>query len=209
MGLEAIHFGQVEIMDDWDNSHRHWRDMMKKIRDYATKNARRHMVLTDAHVPSGGIVHNGKLMFDLHSFPSRPKSVKGQPHKAILEKGFSDSIYGRSKGGLTPSGWKCESLPYIVEIDNFGVSDHPGVYRESDKIHVWGWDEINWFIKQPELYRNEWLEYAYKWVRDTDENGYFQLPLRRFEHYSASMMTTKVMRQEDTIKKIWEMSDNL
>ena len=182
---------------------------MKKIRDYATKNARRHMVLTDAHVPSGGIVHKGKLMFDLHSFPSRPKSVKGQPHRAILEKGFSDSIYGRSKGGLTPSGWKCESLPYIVEIDNFGVSDHPGEYRESDKIHVWGWDEINWFIKQPELYRNEWLEYAYKWVRDTDENGYFQLPLRRFEHYSASMMTKKGMRQEEMIKKIWEMSDNL
>ena len=204
MGIEAIHFGQVEIMDDWDRSHRHWRDMMQKIRDYATKNARRHMVLTDAHVPSGGIVHKGKLMFDLHSFPSRPKSVKGQPYKAILEKGFSDSIYGRSKGGITPSGWKCESLPYIVEIDNFGVSKHPGEFREDDKIHVWGWDEINWFIKQPEDYRNEWLKYAYQWVRKTDKNGYFQLPLRRFEHYSASMMTKKGMRQEDTIKGIWE-----
>ena len=209
MGIEAIHFGQVEIMDDWDRSHRHWRDMMQKIRDYATKNARRHMVLTDAHVPSGGIVHKGKLMFDLHSFPSRPKSVKGQPYKAILEKGFSDSIYGRSKGGITPSGWKCESLPYIVEIDNFGVSKHPGEFREDDKIHVWGWDEINWFIKQPEDYRNEWLKYAYQWVRKTDKNGYFQLPLRRFEHYSASMMTKKGMRQEDTIKGIWENADSL
>ena len=209
MGVEAIHFGQVEIMDDWDRSHRHWRDMMQKIRDYATKNARRHMVLTDAHVPSGGIVHKGKLMFDLHSFPSRPKSVKGQPYKAILEKGFSDSIYGRSKGGITPSGWKCESLPYIVEIDNFGVSKHPGEFREDDKIHVWGWDEINWFIKQPEDYRNEWLKYAYEWVRKTDKNGYFQLPLRRFEHYSASMMTKKGMRQEDTIKGIWENADSL
>ena len=48
---------------------------------------------------SGGIVHDGNLMFDLHSFPSRPKSVKGKPYTAILEKGFSDSIYGRSKGG--------------------------------------------------------------------------------------------------------------
>ena len=209
MGIEAIHFGQVEIMDDWDRSHRHWRDIMKRIRDYAKKNARRHIVLSDAHVPSGGIVHDGNLMFDLHSFPSRPKSVKGKPYKAILEKGFSDSIYGRSKGGVTPSGWKCEALPYIVEIDNFGVSDHPGQYRESDKIHVWGWDEINWFIKQPEGYRNEWLEYAYNWVRKTDKNGYFQLPLRRFEHYSASMMTKKGMRQEDTIKGIWENADPL
>ena len=209
MGIEAIHFGQVEIMDDWDRSHRHWRDIMKRIRDYAKKNARRHIVISDAHVPSGGIVHDGNLMFDLHSFPSRPKSVKGKPYKAILEKGFSDSIYGRSKGGVTPSGWKCEALPYIVEIDNFGVSDHPGQYRESDKIHVWGWDEINWFIKQPEGYRNEWLEYAYNWVRKTDKNGYFQLPLRRFEHYSASMMTKKGMRQEDTIKGIWESADSL
>ena len=209
MGIEAIHFGQVEIMDDWDRSHRHWRDIMKRIRDYAKKNARRHIVISDAHVPSGGIVHDGNLMFDLHSFPSRPKSVKGKPYKAILEKGFSDSIYGRSKGGVTPSGWKCEALPYIVEIDNFGVSDHPGQYRESDKIHVWGWDEINWFIKQPEDYRNEWLKYAYEWVRKTDKNGYFQLPLRRFEHYSASMMTKKGMRQEDTIKGIWESADSL
>ena len=128
MGIEAIHFGQVEIMDDWDRSHRHWRDIMKRIRDYAKKNARRHIVLSDAHVPSGGIVHDGNLMFDLHSFPSRPKSVKGKPYKAILEKGFSDSIYGRSKGGVTPSGWKCEALPYIVEIDNFGVSDHCLLY---------------------------------------------------------------------------------
>ena len=121
-------------------------------------------------------------MFDLHSFPSRPKSVKGKPHQAILEKGFSDSIYGRSAGGRTPSGWSCKALPYIVEIDNFGSSDHPGQYRESDRIHVWGWDEIGWFIKLPETYRNEWLEYAYKWVRETDPNGFFQLPLRRFEH---------------------------
>jgi hypothetical protein len=203
MGLEAIHFGQVEIMDDRDKDHVHWRDMMARLRIYAKKHARRHMVLCDAHVPKGGIVHDGELMFDLHSFPSRPKSVKGKPYQAILEKGFSDSIYGRSVGGRTPSGWSCEALPYIVEIDNFGSSDHPGQYRESDRLHVWGWDEIGWFIKQPEAYRNEWLEYAYQWVRETDPNGFFQLPLRRFEHYTASMTPPKGQRQEGTIKAIW------
>ena len=194
-------------MDDRDMSHIHWRDMMARIRSYAKSNARRNLILCDAHVPSGGIVHNGKLMFDLHSFPSRPKSLKGQPHKAILEKGFSDSIYGRSAGGTTPSGWACESLPYIVEIDNFGNSDHAGKFSESDKIHVWGWDEINWFINQSESYRNKWLEYAYNWVRVNDSNGFFQLPLRRFQHYSASMTPPKGKRQEDTIKKIWQNLD--
>ena len=203
MGLEAIHFGQVEIMDDRDRDHAHWRDMIKRIRKYAGKYARRHFVLADAHTPSGGIVHKGELMFDFHSFPSRPKSVKGKPHQAVLEKGFSDSIYGRSKGGRTPSGWSCNALPYIVELDNFGSSDHAGEYRATDKIHVWGWDEIGWFTKQSEKYRNEWLRYAYNWVRKTDPNGYFQLPLRRFQHYTASMKSSKGQRQEESIKAIW------
>lgn len=203
MGLEAIHFGQVEIMDDRDRDHAHWREMIKRIRKYAGKYARRHFVLADAHTPSGGIVHKGELMFDFHSFPSRPKSVKGKPHQAVLEKGFSDSIYGRSKGGRTPSGWSCNALPYIVELDNFGSSDHAGEYRATDKIHVWGWDEIGWFTKQSEKDRNEWLRYAYNWVRKTDPNGYFQLPLRRFQHYTASMKSSKGQRQEESIKAIW------
>jgi hypothetical protein len=206
IGVEALHFGQVGIMDDADPGHKHWLEMLGRVRRYAKKNARRHMVICDAHVPSGGIVHDGKLMFDLHSFPSRPKCVADEPYKAILKKGFSDSIYGRSAGGVTPSGWACESLPYIVEIDNFGTSDHPGECRETDRFHVWGWDEITWFANQPEAYRNEWLLYAYNWVRETDPAGYFQLPLRRFEHYSASMITGK--RQESTIKAIWEGDDD-
>ena len=207
MGIEAIHIGQVALMDDWDKGHRHWRELLDRIRKYGNMHARRNLVLIDAHVPGGGIVYAGKLLFDLHSFPSRPKSVSGKPYQAVLEKGFSDAIYGRSRGGITPSGWKCESLPYMVEIDNFGSSDHPGEYREGDKIHVWGWDEINWFIKQPEAYRNEWLEYAYNWVRRTDPNGYFQLPLRRFEHYTASMTPPKGMRQEETIRRIWDSAE--
>jgi hypothetical protein len=40
-------------------------------------------------------------------------------------------------------------------------------------------------------------------MRDTDPNGFFQLPLRRFEHYSASMTPPRGMRQEETIKAIW------
>ena len=203
LGLEGIHIGQVALMDDWDRDHRHWRDLLSRIRAYARVKARRHLVLIDAHVPSGGIVHEGNLMFDFHSFPCRPKALAGKPYEAVLEKGYSDSIYGRSKGGLTPSGWQCASLPYIVEIDNFGPSDHAGEYRSGAPIHVWGWDEINWFMKQPEGYRNDWLRYAYRWVRKNDPNGFFQLPLRRFEHYSASMNPPRGKRQEETIKAIW------
>lgn len=85
--------------------------------------------------------------------------------------------------------------------------DHPEFEPQIDVIRqsvlVWSWDEIGWFGKQPEAYRNQWLEYAYAWVRKTDANGFFQLPMRRFEHYSASMMPPKGQRQEETIKAIW------
>jgi len=79
----------------------------------------------------------------------------------------------------------------------------PDEYRSSDRFHVWGWDGSGWFIKQPEAYRNQWLEYAYGWVRKTDPNRFSQLPLRRFEHYSGSMTPPKGQRQEGTIKAIW------
>ena len=57
VGIEAIHFGQVEIMDDRDPDHAHWRDLLARVRSYASRHARRRFLLTDAHVPSGGIVN--------------------------------------------------------------------------------------------------------------------------------------------------------
>jgi hypothetical protein len=38
----------------------------------------------------------------------RPKDVIGSPEKCILEMGYGDTIWGRSAGGVTPSGWSCE-----------------------------------------------------------------------------------------------------
>ena len=117
------------------------------------------MVICDSHVPSGGLVRDGRLLMDFHSFPLRIKEVPDRPQEAILQVGFSDSIYGRSKGGLTVSGWKCEHLPYLVEIDNWGASGHPGQARQGG-IWVWGYDEITWFAHQPGGYRADWLGYA-------------------------------------------------
>ena len=83
------------------------------------------------------------------------------------------SIFNRSKGGITPSGWSCEHLPYVVEFDNFGRSN-PG--KPSRSPFIWGWDEITWFALLPEAERNDWLRYAYQWVKDTDPNGHLQMP---------------------------------
>lgn len=213
IGVEAIHFGQVEIMDDRDPEHLHWRDMMNRIRQYAKKHARRHMVICDAHIPSGGIVHDDKLMFDFHSFPLRIDEVLDSPQHGVLKMGYLDSIFGRSKGGITPSGWKCKSLPFIVELDNFGRSGREG--QNIGRHWIWGYDEICWFAHQSEEYRNQWLCYAWNWVRKHDPNGHLQMPGSRvlaapvgkiswYWANTASKTVPNGFNQEETIKAIWK-----
>ena len=176
-GFEAIHYGQVEIMNGNDPDSTHWSQVFALSRAYAAKHARRHMLICDAHVPDGGLVKDGHLLLDFHAFPLRIMEVPDKPEDAILKVGFSDGIYNRSKGGITPSGWRCDHLPYLVEFDNYGVSKHPG----QSGVHgggnwIWGYDEITWFAHQSKQYRAEWLRYAWHWVRTTDPNGYLEMP---------------------------------
>jgi len=222
IGMEAIHFGQLELVGRNDPERKHWWDLIQRVRNYASKHARRHWVICDAHVPGGGAVLNGKLLLDFHSFPLRPKEVAGDPQKAVLEVGFLDSIYGRSKGGISPSGWACEHLPYLVELDNWGASKFGGKQSQTPKptIWIWGYDEISWFAHQPESYRNEWLWYAWNWLREHDTNGFLQMPGSRVLHdgpvtedgkkiwwYFANMKSKACpegFNQELTIKDIWQ-----
>lgn len=175
LGCEAIHLGQTELMNHNDRDLAHYAEVLALIRSHAASHARRHMVLLDSHVPSGGLVRDGRLLLDFHSFPLRIKEVSDKPQEAILELGFSDGIYGRSKGGKTFSGWECEHLPYLVEIDNWGASRQPGE-AGAGGIWVWGYDEITWFAHQSREYRADWLRYAWDWVRRTDPNGLLQMP---------------------------------
>jgi pimeloyl-ACP methyl ester carboxylesterase len=175
LGIEAIHFGQTELMNGNDRDLAHYSQVLALIRSYASGHARRHMLLCDSHVPSGGLLRDGQLLMDFHSFPLRIKEQPDKPQEAILEVGFSDGIYGRSKGGMTSSGWSCEHLPYLVEIDNWGASRNPGQAKQGG-IWIWGYDEITWFAHQGERYRSDWLRYASDWVRKTDPAGHLQMP---------------------------------
>ena len=213
-GIEALHLGQVELMNRRDQDFTHWAQVLDLIHEYGRKHARRHWVLCDAHVPCGGLLLGDRLLLDFHSFPLRIKEVPERPQQGILEVGFTDAIYGRSRGGITPSGWRCDHLPYLVEVDNWGGSDRPGQPGVGG-CWVWGYDEMSWFAHQPEDYRNEWLRYAWKWVRDHDPAGYLQMPGSRIVHspidgkhwYFANMpsdATPDGFGQEDTIRQIWE-----
>ena len=212
-GCEALHFGQAELMNRHDPKSEHWSELLDAVRRYAKKKARRHFVLCDAHVPRGGLVRDGKLLFDLHTFPLRIEELPDKPQQAQLRVGDTDAIYRRSKGGVTPSGWRCDHLPYLVEFDNYGRSRQPG-QPAMGQFWVWGWDEITWFSQQPESYRNDWLRYAWNWVRTHDSAGYVQMPgyrclsgttngKRWYFVNRPSAATPDGYGQEEIIRTIW------
>lgn len=213
VGCEALHIGQMELMDMNDPDLAHWEEIIASIRKYAARYARRHFVVCDAHVPSGGLVRNGKLLLDFHSFPLRIEEAGSNPLHGALRMGFVDGIYGRSKGGITPSGWPTDHLPCLVEFDNYGASEKPGVGGQGH-FWVWGWDEITWFAQLPEAARNAWLWYAWKWVRESDPNAYLEMPgsrnlsaspnKRRWYFANRQSKATPLgSGQEDTIRQIW------
>jgi hypothetical protein len=215
IGCEAIHFGQVEIMNKNDRDNARWEHLLSLVRAHAARRARHHMVLCNGHVPSGGLLRAGRPLLDFHAFPLRVMETPEKPQEAILKVGFSDGIYGHSKGGLTFSGWTCDHLPYLVELDNYGVSRHPGEPNAKGEFNwVWGYDEISWFANQSQSYRSNWLQYAWSWVRQTDTNAFLEMPGSRTETsplnhkrwYFANKPSPAVpdgLGDEEAIRAIW------
>lgn len=213
VGFEAIHWGQVTLMAMNDPELHHWQGILEMIRNYAAKNARRNYVLSDSHAPGGGFKVGEDLLFDFHSFPLRIKEDTTQNMGGKLEVDYQDAIYNKSLGGITPSGWETASLPYLVEFDNYGISSDPG-NTVSDSHFVWGYDEISWFSLKPDKEKKEWLEYAFNWVRETDANGYLQIPTCRvvvdgvserhkFKANKRSEVCTEGNALEEKIKELW------
>jgi len=215
-GYEAIHFGQLGLIGAGDDNLAHWKDLLDRVRAYGATHARRHYVLFDAHVVVQKVTPavDGQMLLDFLSFPLRPKEAAGDPQKAVLEMGHADTVYGRSPGGIHPSGWRCDHMPYLVEFDQCHASGKEGQPGLGPPF-VWGYEEAAWFAKQPHPYRNQWLEYAQDWLRQNDPNGHLQMPgsvptavkLKNTRWYRANTPTNAVPEgygQEITIKNIWK-----
>lgn len=213
IGCEALHLGQESLIGMNDPDRSFWESTLSKIREYASKHARRHWVLMDAHVPHGGMVKDGKSMIDFNSFPLRIKEIPEKPYKSKLQVNYLDALYKKSKGCISPSGWKCESLPFLAEFDNYGRGKSPNV-ADTTSHFVWGWDEISWLSLQPESYRNSWIEYAFNWIKENDPNGHLEMPGYRMiscpnetgGYYRANTLSKACpigYSQEETIKSLW------
>ena len=197
-GCEAIHFGQVWLIGalDKDKNWETWRKLVMKVREYAKIHARRGYVICDAHC-HGIITADNHSVFDFNSFPIRLKETENESckYKCIAEENYSDSIFGKSKGGIHPSGYISDPLPFLVEFDNFGVSKTPGEFTpDLDNIYAWGYDEITWFSLQPKEYRAEFLRYISDWVNSRYPEGWVQMPSRRMTTYSWDRANGKRQR---------------
>jgi len=178
--VEAIHLGQVNLMTMYDNNLAGWCKMMGVIRHYAGFHARRQFVLLDAH--TYGKYCNGRLAFDFHSFPVRPDDTSGTRSKGNALAGVRvhepHSIYGNSLGGTTYMGWSTYSLPYLVELDNYGVSEfHAGQHtgpNGPDSWLTWGRDEISWFAVQSNNFRKYVQQYFWFETKCIDSAAFFQ-----------------------------------
>lgn len=224
IGCEAFHLGQIELMGMNDPDRIWWIKLIDKIRDFAAQHSRRKWVILDAHTPKGGMVKDGKSLIDFNSFPMRICAIptetpwkEGDVQPAELQVNHLDAIYLKSKGCITPSGWACEHLPYLVEIDNYGKEELVNV-ADTTSYFPWGWDEISWFAKQPESYRNEWLRYAWEWMKKTDPAGHIEMPGIRdiccpnqtqnlYRANTRSKNSPFGYSQEETIKAIWNGHD--
>jgi len=217
IGIEAFHLGQVELIGQDDPDKTHYKEILDKIRDYAKKNARRRYIVLDGHTPFHGFIKDGVSLLDFNSFPLRIKEVADKPMEGVLEVGHSDGIFGKSKGAISPSGWKAESMPYLVEFDNFGFRRNPPPGEAVIEDHFcWGYDDITWFALQDEEYRNKWLWYAFDWIKKTDPNGHLQMCVIRMIYHPENEKTYRSyfantnsvacpvgFSQEETIKEIW------
>lgn len=213
IGVEALHCGQVMLMSsmgDATNGYAGYRNLFSKIREAAKTKAARGTILLDAHLPNGGIVIDGGHLFDFVSFPLRAKEITGVFPQAELKKGFNDCVIGYTQSGVTPSGWYCDRLPYILEFDNFGISEI-GDPSLSDAF-VWGYDEISWFSILDDVYARQWLEYAVDYLYQTDPVGYIQMPGSRvsvggknriYKCNTQSDACPTGRSMEETIREIW------
>lgn len=182
-GFECLHMGQVHLIGADDAGFDCWTKVMNMIRSYAAQHARRRFVLLNAHT-HGITGSDGMLLFDFHRFPIRGvtpltetghKPAEDNPQRIILKKGYSDSLFGRSKGGTTHSGWTTDMLVYLVELDNY-CGHEPEKIDKAD-AQWWGYDEISWFANQPLWYRRLWLDYAYTWIKEIDAGqGRLEMP---------------------------------
>jgi hypothetical protein len=211
-GSKRFTSGQVGLMDKNDPGHAGWLDMLGRVRAYAHEHARRHFLVCDAHTPTGGYVEGGKLLFDFHSFPlriveSRTSRIKASSKLAMpIPSSRKARVASHRAAGAASTcriWWSSTTSAGAIPA-NPARHLSSGVGMKSP-----GSPSL------PEKERNDWLRYAWKWVKDTDANGHLQMPGSRvlspgmpdaprwYWANARSEACPNGFNTEETIKELW------
>lgn len=137
------------------------------------------------------------------------------------------TLYTSPVSGNHPKGWWTNNCPYMVQMDIAGGYENwlcnggttqPCHDNTFSVCHFpWGWDEFTWYSQQSELYRNQFLIYAWHKVRCLDNAaGYFQISGNRpyLACSSCNLVEYRAYNspggtyQAQLIKNIWDANDN-
>ena len=221
-GIENLQMGIIGIENLNDNGNIITWDLYGKIRQSAaSKN--RGLVLISAGTNGLYLKQTDTLIFDFCAIPSRVSGYYTgtdstwasmwdyfeSPYGGPGKLSYNDcSPYGKVLGGQTYMGWYSDSMPYMVDLDNYLTNLCNCL--SSGCWNAYGYDEISWFSLQTEEYRNQWLCYANTRVKELDRNCYFTMPVRTlftrvWKYYNA--INGYGYNQEDAIVNIW--NDNM
>jgi len=190
-GYESVHMGQAGMMANQKEANFvHWDKVTTLARQYAKTHARRGVILLDAHVNENFKVGN-RLIADLYvcciagsNETEIVDDVMMAELKHYQEMGMSG--LGRAKGGEHPLGFTVDKQYTIIEFDNHGGNDNPGV-PTFHAFYIYGYDDITWFTLQPEWYRNKFLAETQEMLstdkrlldKDGNQTCFIQFPMRR------------------------------
>lgn len=183
-GFQAIHLGGFSEMTTNDYLNQETWDLLSKIRQYAASKPGPNFVLLDAHTRGAYYNNTNQLLFDFHSNPIKLLETSETQGNKGCNLNTIDSLYGNTLnnialGGQTFMGWQADVLPYLLELDDYGISNSPGQltgYGHPDQLYNWGYDEITWFALQSSKFRKYWLQYAYSQLNYFPYVAHFQMP---------------------------------
>jgi len=123
VGIEAIHFGQVEIMNRNDRDLASWSQVLALF-GHMRPNVHASHVLCDGHVPQRGPASKTENSCSIF-IPSRSASWKSRTSPPSDLKLASRTHFMDAAKAPPFSGWQCDHLPYLVRIDNSAPAANP------------------------------------------------------------------------------------
>ena len=136
------------------------------------------MVLCNGHVPTGGLMHDGNPILDFHAFRYASRRLRKNHKKPSCKSALPTASMAAAKAAkhlavghanICPTSWNWiitgEAVILEKPTHKVAISSGSGVMTKSLGL-----------VFSRKSIAPTWLQYAWDWVRNTDTNGYLEMP---------------------------------